>query len=239
MRIIRQNRGKSDLGEADVKGVATSSTRSNGLKSASKPNGGKAPQFAKAMTPVMPGIDASGKTSTLVAGWSRRGTLESSSASKNGGDSFGVAALQAAPHDRASSPTGRNKLDLAQPIVPAGDAIGRGLEQVALQENLPAIEIPARPRQRVAAPDNGRVVFAGDFRSYGLLLIIEHDSEYHTLLWGFSSLGVGLGDQVRAGQIVGLVGTGQSPKLHVELRRNGQPVSPEVWLAASNSGVKG
>jgi septal ring factor EnvC (AmiA/AmiB activator) len=103
----------------------------------------------------------------------------------------------------------------------------------------PAIEIAAKPRQRVAAPEDGVVVFANRFRSYGLLLIIEHDSEYHTLLWGFSSLDIELGDHIQAGQIVGTAGTGQSPKLHVELRRNGEPVSPELWLAASNSGVKG
>ena len=91
----------------------------------------------------------------------------------------------------------------------------------------------------MAAPGDGRVAFAGDFRSYGLLLIIEHGNEYHTLLWGFSSLDIEVGDTVQAGQIIGIVKDEPSPKLHIELRRNGQPVSPEVWLAASNSGVKG
>ena len=116
-----------------------------------------------------------------------------------------------------------------------GTAGGDGVRRDGLRE----FQISARPLQEVAAPRDGRVAFAGDFRSYGLLLIIEHGNGYHTLLWGFSSLDAELGDTVRAGQIVGVVKDGPSPKLHVELRRNGQPVSPEVWLAASNSGVKG
>jgi septal ring factor EnvC (AmiA/AmiB activator) len=93
----------------------------------------------------------------------------------------------------------------------------------------------------VAAPEDGRVVFASAFKSYGLLLIIEHDSEYHTLLWGFSRLDVEAGDRVDTGQIVGVMGESgpEPPKLHVELRRHGRPVNPLPWLAASSSKVRG
>jgi murein hydrolase activator len=105
----------------------------------------------------------------------------------------------------------------------------------------PGIVIAAAPGQTVAAPEDGRVVFAAPFKSYGLLLIIEHDPEYHTLLWGFSRLEVELGDRVRTGQIVGVMGADgdRSPQLHVELRVNGQPVNPLPWLAASSSRVRG
>ena len=131
------------------------------------------------------------------------------------------------------------RIDRGQALMPTIESIGYTLADDGLTSDRPEIQIAARPNQRVAAPDDGRVAFAGDFRSYGLLLIIEHGNGYHTLLWGFSSLDIEFGDHVRAGQIVGAVKDGPSPKLHVELRRNGQPVSPEVWLAASNSGVKG
>jgi len=104
-----------------------------------------------------------------------------------------------------------------------------------------ALTIAAAPGQPVAAPEDGRVVFAGAFRSYGKLLIIEHQREYHTLLWGFSELAVGKGDRVRTGQIVGAMANGaeRSPELHVELRRNGRPVSPSPWLAANSNKVRG
>jgi murein DD-endopeptidase MepM/ murein hydrolase activator NlpD len=103
------------------------------------------------------------------------------------------------------------------------------------------ITIGAVPGQRVAAPQDGRIVFAGAFKSYGLLLIIEHDSEYHTLLWGFSKLRVAIGDEVRGGEIVGVMDLidGVPPRLGVELRRRGRPVDPLPWLAASSSKVRG
>ena len=84
-------------------------------------------------------------------------------------------------------------------------------------------------------------MFAAPFKSYGLLLIIEHQREYHTLLWGFAKLAVGVGDRVRAGQIVGVMDVMRivPPGLDVELRRNGRPVDPLPWLAGSSSKVRG
>jgi murein DD-endopeptidase MepM/ murein hydrolase activator NlpD len=99
----------------------------------------------------------------------------------------------------------------------------------------------ALPGQRVEAPSDGKVVFANAFKSYGLLLIIEHDSEYHTLLWGFSKLRVAVGDKVTDGEINGVMDVvdGVRPRLGVELRRRGRPVDPLPWLAASSSKVRG
>lgn len=101
--------------------------------------------------------------------------------------------------------------------------------------------LAAMPGQRVAAPQEGRIVFADSFKSYGLLLIIEHDSEYHTLLWGFSKLRVGVGDKVLDGEIIGVMDVvdGVRPRLGVEFRRRGRPVNPLPWLAASSSKVRG
>jgi len=127
------------------------------------------------------------------------------------------------------------------PLVPApGQPVAR-FGQENYRPDDPAITIVAAPGQPVAAPDDGRVVFANPFKSYGLLLIIEHESEYHTLLWGFSRLDVEAGDRVHTGQIVGVMDEvgDEQPKLHVELRRHGRPVNPLPWLAASSSKVRG
>jgi murein hydrolase activator len=99
------------------------------------------------------------------------------------------------------------------------------------------ITIAAAPGQGVAAPVDGTIVFADRFKSYGLLLIIEHEREYHTLLWGFAWLDVSLGDYVQAGQVVGIMGArgDDPPVLHVERRRNGRPIN----LAARSSGIQG
>ena len=101
--------------------------------------------------------------------------------------------------------------------------------------------IAALPGQPVAAPKDGRIVFADAFKSYGLLLIIEHESEYHTLLWGFSRLRVGVGDKVHGGEVVGVMDVidGLPPRLGVELRRRGRPIDPLPWLAGSSSKVRG
>ena len=63
----------------------------------------------------------------------------------------------------------------------------------------------------VAAPVSGRVVFAGPFKRYGPLLIIQHD-EYHTVLWGFAQLEVVVDDLVVEGQTLGLI-RGESRRL--------------------------
>lgn len=120
-----------------------------------------------------------------------------------------------------------------QPIMPIrGEIVDRGR---------PEITILAAADQPVAAPDSGKVAFAGWFRSYGLLLIIEHPNDYHTLLWGFGRLDVDVGDRVHMGQIVGAMGSTESgsSELHVEIRQNGRPVNPMQWLAASSDRVRG
>jgi murein DD-endopeptidase MepM/ murein hydrolase activator NlpD len=124
-------------------------------------------------------------------------------------------------------------LPIPMVAIPFSDQIGTGAKR--------AVTITAAPGQVVAAPEAGVVVFAGAFRSYGKLLIIEHQREYHTLLWGFSELGVARGDRVRTGQIVGVMADDaeHSPELHVELRRHGRPVNPLPWLAASSNKVRG
>ena len=126
-------------------------------------------------------------------------------------------------------------------LMPWAEPMARGFADPPEESGQSFVTIQAAPGQSVAAPEGGRVVFAGIFKSYGLLLIIEHDREYHTLLWGFSRLHVGFGDEVDAGQLIGVMGKGdqQHPRLHVELRHNGQPVNPLLWLAATNSKVRG
>jgi murein hydrolase activator len=135
-----------------------------------------------------------------------------------------------------SSRVAQARLPLPEPIRPSAVAAGPGDQGEETD-----ITIVALPGQRVAAPQDGRIVFADTFKSYGLLLIIEHDSEYHTLLWGFSKLRVAVGDEVWGGEIVGTMDVvdGVPPRLGVELRRRGRPVNPLPWLAASSSKVKG
>ena len=129
-----------------------------------------------------------------------------------------------------------SRLDPAPIVLIPGRVLAR-LGEAAGDLDGPGVTISTARGQPVAAPEDGRIVFAGAFRSYGLLLIIEHEREYHTLLWGFARLDVSLGEAVRFGQVVGIMGAkgADPPVLHVERRRNGRPIN----LAANSSGIQG
>ncbi|MEZ5825546.1 MAG: peptidoglycan DD-metalloendopeptidase family protein [Geminicoccaceae bacterium] len=103
------------------------------------------------------------------------------------------------------------------------------------------ITIASAADTEIVAPVGGKVVFAGPFKDYGLLLIIDHGNEYHTLLTGFGEIGPEEGDVVRAGQMVGRLAerVDNNPRLYLELRFRGMPVNPLPWLAARSDKVRG
>jgi len=108
------------------------------------------------------------------------------------------------------------------------------------------IVIETRPGAQVVAPHDGRVAFAGPFRTYGQILIISHGEGYHTLLAGMHRISAVVGQWVLAGEPVGVMSTetGSNPsksraRLYVELRSNGKPVNPLLWLASGDGKVSG
>jgi septal ring factor EnvC (AmiA/AmiB activator) len=103
------------------------------------------------------------------------------------------------------------------------------------------ITIRTQPQAQVVAPYDGQVVFAGPFRGYGQILIIEHSEGYHSLLAGLSRIDAAAGQWVLAGEPVGVMGQYENgdPELYVELRRNGRPINPLPWLALHNGKVNG
>ncbi|QPQ54194.1 peptidoglycan DD-metalloendopeptidase family protein [Allosphingosinicella flava] len=78
------------------------------------------------------------------------------------------------------------------------------------------------------APAGGRVVYAGSFRSYGEIVIVDHGGGWTSLVTGLATLSVRAGDRVATGQPIGR--TGRRP-VTVELRRDGRPF-PIAPLAA-------
>ena len=94
---------------------------------------------------------------------------------------------------------------------------------------------------QVTATYDGTVVYAGKFRGYGLLLIIEHGEGYHSLLAGMTRIDVEQGRTVLAGEPVGVMEQSVSGQrfLYVEVRRDGQPLIPLPWLVARKDEVNG
>ncbi|TAH36130.1 MAG: hypothetical protein EYC62_03260 [Alphaproteobacteria bacterium] len=95
--------------------------------------------------------------------------------------------------------------------------------------------IETRPQAQVVSPYAGEVVYAGQFRSYGLILIIEVGDGYHIMLSNLGRIDSALGQNLVAGEPVGVMGTGPaSPRLYVEFRKNGQPVPPQNWTSPNS-----
>lgn len=124
--------------------------------------------------------------------------------------------------DPEADPTGAPRLP-----VPGRVRVAFG-SATALGAISPGIEIETRPGALVVAPLPGRIRFAGPFRRYGLLLIVEHGHGYHSLIAGLGQINSPVDQEVMAGEAVGTMGSppDQPPSLYYELRRNGKPVDP-------------
>jgi len=116
----------------------------------------------------------------------------------------------------------------------APDSVG-GLEK--------GVSIATRAGAQVTSPADGWVVYAGPFRSYGQLLILNAGGGYHILLAGMDRISVDLGQFVLTGEPVAVMGSGSQiaailatgssqPVLYIEFRKDGLPVDPGPWWAA-------
>ena len=87
------------------------------------------------------------------------------------------------------------------------------------------IALATRAAAQVVAPAAGRVAFAGPYRGYGEIVIIEHAGGWTTLITGLARLDTQVGADLLAGSPLGVVGAG-TPVVTLELRREGAPVNP-------------
>ena len=85
------------------------------------------------------------------------------------------------------------------------------------------VTIAARSGAQVVAPAAGRIAFAGRYKGYGRIAIIEHDGGWTTLVTGLAAIAPAVGDRVVQGSPLGVAGPGQ-PRVTVELRNDGEPV---------------
>jgi len=110
------------------------------------------------------------------------------------------------------------------------------------------LSIATRTGAEITAPCDGWVVYAGPFRSYGQLLILNAGGGYHVLLAGMERISVDLGQFVLTGEPVAVMGGGlqgsvtaaagtKQPVLYLEFRKDGAPIDPSPWWA-TNEGEK-
>ncbi|WP_247878318.1 peptidoglycan DD-metalloendopeptidase family protein [Azospirillum sp. TSO22-1] len=115
-----------------------------------------------------------------------------------------------------------------------GTVIARYGEQDRFGGTSRGVTISARAGTPILAPYAGSVMFAGPFRGYGQILIVEHSNGYHSLIAGLGRIDTSVGKHVSTGEPVGLMPSPAdgTPDLYFELRRHGQPINPERGFSA-------
>jgi septal ring factor EnvC (AmiA/AmiB activator) len=113
------------------------------------------------------------------------------------------------------------------------------------------VSLVTRPGTSVLAPADGWVVYAGPFRSYGQVLILNAGDGYHIVLAGMERIDAALGQFVLGGEPVAVMGstrlasigdidhTSAQPILYVEFRKDGNSIDSAPWWAPTDSEVNG
>ena len=86
------------------------------------------------------------------------------------------------------------------------------------------LTIVTQPGAAVIAPAAGRVAYAGPFRSYGTIVILDHGGGWTTLVTGLGATSVAVGAQVAQGAAIGSAPRRDDPQVTVELRRRDRSV---------------
>ncbi|PCK87338.1 hypothetical protein CPT32_09135 [Rhizobium sophoriradicis] len=122
-----------------------------------------------------------------------------------------------------------------------GDADGTGHEAMGMT-------VATNPETVVTAPADGLVVFAGVFRSYGQMIILDAGDGYHLVLSGMDTINTRQGKFVFAGEPLAVMGAKRvasatalaletdRPTLYIEFRKDGKPVDSRPWWTAKDTG---
>ena len=156
-----------------------------------------------------------------------------------------VAALQAESNSITSllrgvqkgqtiAPSGKGILAIPIPGAPITSPFGMRFDPILETNSMhTGVDFGAPMGTPIHAAADGVVIFAGVRGGYGNCTIIDHGNSLATLYGHQSSIGVTVGQKVKRGQVIGKVGsTGMStgPHLHFEVRVNGTPVNPLLYL---------
>lgn len=143
------------------------------------------------------------------------------------------------------------------PLPVSGALVTNFGEKDETGEDSRGITLTTRPGSAVTSPADGWIVYAGPFRSYGQLLIVNAGEDHHLVLAGMESINVELGQFVLSGEPIATMGsrklaslasaqtndgaltdgqsltdsnvTGGAPVLYVEFRKDGTPIDPSPW----------
>ena len=172
--------------------------------------------------------------------------------------SASIAAIELAPKGTQVASLNPGRMKPAMPFIRAKGSIvlpvqGRRVlafgDKTQYGGQSKGLVLETRHGAQVTSPCDGWIVFAGEFRTFGQLLIINAGDGYHILLAGLSQIDVQLGQFVLTGEPVGLMtaapkaakasAQGNAPVLYIEFRKDNKPIDPESWWAAGPQKVQG
>jgi septal ring factor EnvC (AmiA/AmiB activator) len=155
-----------------------------------------------------------------------------------------LTSLRQAPA-RKSGPSGPPFASLRERLAPPVEApiatsFGRVVDAEFKTETFQSgVEFDAPIGVAVEAVAAGQVRFAGWFRGYGKLVILDHGDEYFTISGHLADIRVEVGDEVESRGVIGTVGdTGSlsGPRLYFEVRHGREPQDPRKWLRLRDTG---
>lgn len=131
--------------------------------------------------------------------------------------------MAVAPDDGAGAPPADYRLPATGRIVSGyGSILPSGLRSEG-------IGLAPRALAQVVTPAGGRVAFAGTYRGYGRIVIVDHGRGWTSLVTGLARIDARVGDRLVAGAPLGIAGAGR-PTVTLELRRGTTPVNPLEYL---------
>ncbi|HSQ96243.1 MAG TPA: peptidoglycan DD-metalloendopeptidase family protein [Croceibacterium sp.] len=137
-------------------------------------------------------------------------------------------------HSFAATPTAPAQGSTAGPppspyFLPVAGRTVTGFGVAGASGTSSGLTLVPRPGAQVVAPAGGRVAFAGPYRGYGRIVIVEHEGGWTSLVTGLARVDVRVGDRLVGGAPLGIAGQGQ-PQVSLELRRDNEPVNPLQYV---------
>lgn len=92
------------------------------------------------------------------------------------------------------------------------------------------IKIKTKNNAIIKSVDAGEVVFTGEFRSYGKMIIIDHKGVFFSVYGQLDTILASEGQNVSRGENVAKAGAGDNAVLYFEIRQYNVPENPVLWL---------
>jgi septal ring factor EnvC (AmiA/AmiB activator) len=133
------------------------------------------------------------------------------------------------------------------PLPAEGETVAQFGQDDGAGDQTSGLSLATRENARISSPADGWIVYAGPFRSYGQLLIINAGQGYHVVMAGMEKINVQPGQFVLVGEPLGVMGSQRiasagivdvsttKPILYVEFRKDGKSIDPAPWWSGNKS----